>query len=134
MFGGIVDSADGNLSMVRKLTNVTSLTGNGLRDWLVQRVTSLIMLVYIIFILAFFIFHSRVDYVNWQGLFRSTSMRLFSSVFLLSLFWHVWVGMWTIITDYIKPFSLRLMLQIVIIIALLLYFIWGLAIFGVIHL
>lgn len=115
--------------MVKKLTNVTSLTGNGLRDWLIQRATSLVMLLYIVFLIAFFITHKVVDYAVWHGLFSHLGMRLFSSLFLLSLIWHAWVGMWTIITDYIKPFVLRLVVQLLIIIGLLLCFIWGLAIF-----
>lgn len=115
--------------MVKKINNVTSLTGNGLRDWLIQRVTSLVMLAYIIFLLGFFVTHTAIDYTLWHGLFSHTGMRLFSSLFLLSLLWHAWVGMWTIITDYIKPFVLRLFMQLLIIIGLLLCFIWGLAIF-----
>ena len=115
--------------MVAKLTNVTSLTSNGLRDWLIQRVTSLIMLAYIVFLLVFFISHSQLDYASWNGLFNHTSMRLFSTLFLLSLVWHAWVGMWTIVTDYIKPLAWRLTGQILIIVGLLLCFIWGLAIF-----
>ena len=115
--------------MVTKLTNVTSLTGNGLRDWLIQRVTSLVMLFYIVFLLGFFVSHAALDYVAWHSLFSHTAMRLFSTLFLLSLVWHAWVGMWTIVTDYIKPLAWRLMGQILIIIGLLLCFIWGLAIF-----
>ncbi len=115
--------------MVTKLTNITSLTGNGLRDWLLQRVTSLVMLLYIVFLLGFFVTHATVDYALWQGLLSHTSMRVFSTLFLLSLVWHAWIGMWTIITDYIKPLVLRLSAQILIIIGLLLCFIWGIAIF-----
>jgi succinate dehydrogenase / fumarate reductase, membrane anchor subunit len=114
--------------MVEKLTNVASLTGNGLRDWLIQRITSLILFAYIVFLFVFFI-STHVDFASWHTLFSHRSVRLFSSVFLLSLIWHAWVGMWTIITDYIKPTALRLTLEVFIIIGLLLLFIWGLAIF-----
>lgn len=115
--------------MVKKLTNVTSLSGNGMRDWLIQRSTSLVMAAYIIFLLVFIMSHRPMDYAIWQGLFRHFAMRLFTSLFLLSLFWHAWIGMWTIITDYIKSTGLRLILQLFIITVLLLYFIGGLAIF-----
>lgn len=115
--------------MVNKLTNVTSLSGNGLRDWLIQRATSVILAAYIIFLLGFILSHTPLDYVTWQGLFTHFSMRLFSSLFLLSLFWHAWIGLWTIVTDYIKSVSLRLIIQLVIIIILFLYFIWCLVIF-----
>jgi len=115
--------------VVKQLTNVTSLTGNGLHDWLIQRITSVVMLVYIVFLLLFFILHAPINYTIWQGLFSYTVMRLLSSLFLLSLIWHAWVGMWTVITDYVKPFVLRLVLPVIIVITLVLYLIWGLAIF-----
>ncbi len=115
--------------MVNKLINVTSLSGNGLRDWLIQRSTSVILAAYIIFLLGYILSHTPLDYVTWQSLFTHFSMRLFSSLFLLSLFCHAWIGLWTIVTDYIKSASCRLMIQLVIIIVLFLYFIWGLVIF-----
>ncbi len=115
--------------MVKKLSNVTSLSGNGMRDWLIQRATSVLMVTYIIFLFVFIISHRPIDYALWRGLFAHFAMRLFTSLFLLSLFWHAWIGMWTITTDYIKSAGLRLILQLFIIVALLLYFIGGLAIF-----
>jgi succinate dehydrogenase / fumarate reductase membrane anchor subunit len=115
--------------MVGKLTNVTSLSSNGLRDWLIQRTTAVILAAYIIFLLAFILCHPSLDYTSWQNLFSHFSMRFFSSLFLLSLFWHAWIGLWTIVTDYIKSASLRLITQLFIIIVLFLYFIWGLVIF-----
>lgn len=36
------------------VTNVTSLTGNGLKDWLIQRVTAVYFAVYTIFIIGFY--------------------------------------------------------------------------------
>ncbi|EDP46919.1 succinate dehydrogenase, hydrophobic membrane anchor protein [Rickettsiella grylli] len=115
--------------MVKNLTNVTSLSGNGLRDWLIQRVTSLVLAAYILFLLAYIGYHHPLDFTTWQHLFSHLSMRLFSTLFLFSLFWHAWVGLWTIVTDYIRWASLRLMVQLFIIMTLFLYLIWGLAIF-----
>lgn len=115
--------------MVKKLTNVTSLSGNGLRDWLIQRTTSVILAAYIIFLLGFLLWHQPLEYATWKNLFSHFGMCLFSSLFLLSLFWHAWIGLWTIVTDYIKSASCRLICQLIIIIVLFLYFIWGLVIF-----
>src|SRR5947209_2075405 len=108
-----------------KLTNVTSLTGEGLRDWLVQRVTSVIMGIYILFLFGFFLCYPHLDFYTWQSLFASTVMRVFSVLFLISLILHAWVGVWTIFTDYLKWVGLRLLLQVLVIIALFAYLIWG---------
>lgn len=111
-----------------KLTNVTSLTGNGLRDWLIQRVTSIVMAVYIIFLLGFLIANHNLQFFAWQALFTNSIFRIFSVLFLLSLMWHAWIGLWTITTDYLKPLCVRLPVQIIIILALFIYVIWGIAI------
>ena len=36
------------------VTNVTSLTGNGLKDWLIQRVTAVYFAIYVLYLLAYF--------------------------------------------------------------------------------
>lgn len=114
--------------MVSKLTNVTSLTGLGLRDWLVQRVTSIILGVYVIFLLGYILISAPLDYFSWQALFAKNWMRVFSVLFLLSLFMHAWVGMWTVITDYVKAAWLRLLIELIVIIVLFVYLIWGISI------
>jgi succinate dehydrogenase / fumarate reductase, membrane anchor subunit len=111
--------------MVNKLTNITSLTRNGLRDWVVQRVSSIILALYVLFLLGFILFNPSLDYFTWQQLFANGWMRIFSLLTLLSLMAHAWVGMWTIVTDYIKPPVLRLLVQVIIVLALIIYFIWG---------
>jgi succinate dehydrogenase / fumarate reductase membrane anchor subunit len=114
--------------MVNKLTNVTSLTRNGLRDWLVQRVSAVILAAYTVFLLGFIIFHPGLDFYTWQLLFANNWMRIFSLLALLSLVGHAWVGMWTIVTDYIKQAGLRLVVQVAIILALIVYLFWGIEI------
>ena len=108
--------------------NVTSLSGNGLRDWLVQRLTSVMLAVYIIFIVGFLMLHSPLQYDDWKGLFTHNVMKIFSVLFLLSLCLHAWIGIWTVITDYIKCSCLRLTLYAVVLLALLITFVWGIAI------
>jgi len=114
--------------MVMKLINVTSLTRNGVRDWLVQRITSLVLAAYILFLLGFLIFTPDIGFFAWQGLFTNIYMQVFTVLALLSLVWHAWIGMWTIATDYIKPYCIRLAFVVLMIIALFAYFVWGLII------
>jgi succinate dehydrogenase / fumarate reductase membrane anchor subunit len=111
--------------MVNKSTTNANLGGNGLRDWMAQRVTSLILAAYIIFLFSFFIANPNLQYYAWQTLFANSWMRIFSVLFLLSLVWHAWIGIWTIATDYIKPIMIRLIFQFIVIIALATYFVWG---------
>jgi succinate dehydrogenase / fumarate reductase membrane anchor subunit len=109
--------------------NVTSLTRNGLRDWLVQRVSALVMLCYTLFLLAYCLLNPTMDYIQWQTLFATTGMRVFSLMVLFSLILHSWVGMWTISTDYLKSTFIRFAFQVIVALTLLACLIWGVQIF-----
>jgi len=52
-------------------------------------------------------------------------MRSFSMLFLLSLFYHAWIGVRDIVMDYVKPASIRLSIHVLVILALVLYVIWS---------
>lgn len=111
--------------MVNKLTTDMSLTGNGLRDWLVQRFSSLVIAIYFLVMLVFFLLHPQLDFMTLRHFFAATWMQVFTLITLLSLFLHAWVGIWTVITDYIKPVSVRLIIQVLVILTLIMYFFWG---------
>ncbi len=110
------------------VSNVTSMTRNGLRDWLIQRVSAIIIAAYSVFMIGYFLFHPNLQYGQWQILFASTFVRVASLMTLLAILGHAWVGMWTISTDYLKSTAVRLIFQLVIIIALFLCVIWGISI------
>ena len=111
--------------MVNKPTSDMSLTGNGLRDWLVQRFSSLIIAVYFLVLLGFFVLHPQLDHITLQHFFGTVWMQIFTLIALLSIFLHAWVGIWTVITDYINPVAIRLTIQALVILTLLIYFFWG---------
>ncbi|MFN7096449.1 MAG: succinate dehydrogenase, hydrophobic membrane anchor protein, partial [Gammaproteobacteria bacterium] len=81
--------------------NATSYSSNGLRDWLVQRVSAVVLGVYFLFLLVVIISHPGIDYASWQGLFAQIWMKVFTLIVLLSLFAHAWIGVWTVLTDYV---------------------------------
>lgn len=51
------------------VNNVTSLTGNGLKDWLIQRVTAVYFAVYSFFIIGFLLLHPELGFAQWHALF-----------------------------------------------------------------
>ncbi len=108
--------------------SATSLTGNGLRDWLWQRVSAVILAVYALFVIGFFFSAPHIDYMMWREFFHGMPVKLFTALAALSLLAHAWIGMWTILTDYIKATRLRVFLEVLVILALILYFIYAIAI------
>lgn len=110
------------------VNNVTSLTGNGLKDWLIQRVTALYFAVFSVFLIAFLVLHPNLTYVQWQGLFKCHLTQIAFVIALISLSLHAWIGLWTVTTDYLKCTAIRLSVQLLVVLWLLSQFIWGLII------
>lgn len=110
------------------VNSATNWGKNGLQDWLVQRVTAVILLLYLFFLVGYWILHPQLSYSEWYHLFTSPVMQMGSLLVLLSLAAHAWIGMWTVITDYVKPLFLRLLIEVSIIIGLLIEVIWGIKI------
>lgn len=107
------------------VNSVTSYSGNGVRDWLVQRVSAVVLAAYTLFLLGFVLLNPYLDYITWGSLFSHTSMKIFSLLTLLSLIGHAWIGIWTVITDYVNPYPLRLIVQVLVVLLLLTYLVWG---------
>ena len=97
----------------------------GLRDWLIQRVTAVVMVIYSVSIMAYWITQPVKDYYAWTMLFSNNLVRTFSLLFLLSVFYHAWIGVRDIVMDYVKPAAIRFTVHVLVILALLLYVIWS---------
>jgi len=96
----------------------------GWRDWLLQRVTAVIMLVYTLFLLAVVISLPRLDYEHWRSLWNLAAMRYATIFFVLSVLLHAWVGVRNIFMDYVKDTGLRLVLYVLVILTLIGYGVW----------
>lgn len=97
----------------------------GLRDWLAQRITAVILAVYTLILLASVLFGPPLGYGAWAGLFASAWMKVATLVALLALFYHAWIGVRDIYMDYIRPTGWRLTLQVLTIVALIGYACWA---------
>ena len=91
------------------VTSVTNLGRSGLADWVIQRVTGVILLAYFIFI-AVVVFGCGPDYAEWKALFANTCVRIFSLAAILSIGMHAWIGLWSVSTDYLTRYTLTLKL------------------------
>ena len=96
----------------------------GWRDWLVQRVTAVVMLCYTLFFLVV-VSTLDLDYDRWKALWSLPVMRYATLLFVLSVVLHAWVGVRNICMDYVKDTGLRLVLYVVIVLALFVYGAWA---------
>ena len=84
----------------------------GVKDWLAQRVTAIVMAAYTIILLVAFLTAQDFSYQGWAGLFSRQWFKLFSLVTFLALYYHAWVGIRDIWMDYVKSPGLRLFLML----------------------
>lgn len=118
------------------MTSATSLGRSGLSDWLLQRVSAVVLAVWTLCLLGFVASRPELDHAQWRALFDGTAMRYFSTLALAALCAHAWIGMWTVGTDYLTPGRLggvalaaRLAYQLACVLGILLYLLWGLGVF-----
>ncbi|HAK50889.1 MAG TPA: succinate dehydrogenase, hydrophobic membrane anchor protein [Gammaproteobacteria bacterium] len=114
------------------VTQVTSLSRSGVSDWLIQRVSAIVVALYTVVLLGWILLAGDVSYAAWRELFSSTWMQVFTLIALLATCGHAWVGMWTIGSDYLRSRTLgqgadalRYVYQIVCVLILLVYLVWG---------
>jgi succinate dehydrogenase / fumarate reductase, membrane anchor subunit len=100
----------------------------GLRDWLAQRVTAIVLSVYTIVLVVSALLAQEEGYGGWAGLFAQTWMKIFTLLALLAFMYHAWVGVRDIWMDYVKPVGIRLSLQIFTILWLLACVVWAIEI------
>jgi succinate dehydrogenase / fumarate reductase, membrane anchor subunit len=104
---------------------VTTLGRSGLQDWLIQRISAVILAVYSLTLLIYWLWQPAANFNVWQHLFNNIFIKYATLIALLSLIAHAWIGLWTVTTDYLKSTWIRLSLQFIIFILLLFYFVWG---------
>ncbi|MFA7554386.1 MAG: succinate dehydrogenase, hydrophobic membrane anchor protein [Spongiibacteraceae bacterium] len=89
------------------VTSVTNFGRSGLSDWLVQRITGVVLLAYTVFIVVVLL-ACTPDFAEWKALFDQTWVKVFSVAAVLSVAAHAWIGLWCISTDYLVPYVLTI--------------------------
>lgn len=100
----------------------------GLKDWMAQRITAVVMAVYTLILLGNVLVGPALSQAGWRALLSGTFMRMASFLFVLSLCYHAWVGVRDIWMDYVKPVGRRLTLHVLTLLALVGYAGWAIQI------
>lgn len=97
---------------------------SGVHDYLLIRASALVLLAYILYLVGFVAF-TDISYASWTGFFSSTITKIFSLFALISMLVHAWIGLWQVLTDYIKCTKLRGALQFLLTSVAFIYVIAG---------
>ena len=96
----------------------------GLRDWLVQRISAVLIGIYAVYLVLYIAIEQPLSFSDWHQFFHNIAMRIATFIVLLGILWHAWIGIWTVFTDYVKPKAVRLVLETIVCLALLAYLGW----------
>jgi succinate dehydrogenase / fumarate reductase membrane anchor subunit len=99
----------------------------GLRDWLAQRVTAVVLALYLVLLLVGVLAVGRggLGYEQWAGLFAPVWMKVTTLIAILALAYHAWIGVRDIWMDYVRATGVRLSLQVLTILWLVYCTIWS---------
>lgn len=109
----------------------TSLGRNGVQDFLLLRASAVLLAAYAIFILGFFLTSPELSYAVWAEFWSCLLTKVFTLVALMALLAHAWIGLWQVLTDYVKCALLRGILQFVLNVVILamvgsgVFVLWG---------
>lgn len=112
------------------VTSITSFSSTGLRDWFIVRVTAVIIATWFFTFLFFWLTHLHPNFPEWHHFLTRPAVRVLTLFAVLSVILHAWIGIWVVLTDYIKAIYLRLFLQVSTILLLMGYGAWALKIVG----
>lgn len=103
---------------------VSQMDRTGFRDWLIQRISAVIIGLFAIFIVIYLLKYQPLYYAQWSLLFSHLWMKMITFIVVVSVLWHAWLGLWTVFTDYVKPTAVRVTLEIIILLLIGAYFVW----------
>ncbi|MFC4699121.1 succinate dehydrogenase, hydrophobic membrane anchor protein [Glaciecola siphonariae] len=113
------------------VTNQASIKRNGIQDYVTLRASAAIISAFSIYMVYFFIATEEITFEVWQGLFASVYMKAFTLITLIAILMHVRIGLWQVLTDYVKAHKLRIVLQFglnllaFVYVAIGLFVLWG---------
>ncbi|WP_043318617.1 succinate dehydrogenase, hydrophobic membrane anchor protein [Microbulbifer sp. HZ11] len=111
---------------------VTGFGRSGLYDWFIQRISAVVLVAYTFFIVGFIFLSKDFGYASWSALFEQRWVRVFSLVALISTLAHAWIGLWSVVTDYLtnrmmggKATVLRILVEVLLGAVAVFYAVWG---------
>ncbi len=103
----------------------------GMRLWLSQRLTALVMAIYIVSLVILLLVEQpfgnatwQENYAAWYEFSSAVWFRLATLLFFMCLFMHAWLGVSDVLKDYVFNKALRAYLQMAVDIVLVVYLFW----------
>ncbi|CCQ11862.1 Succinate dehydrogenase hydrophobic membrane anchor protein [Pseudoalteromonas luteoviolacea B = ATCC 29581] len=111
--------------------NQATLKRDGVQDYVSLRATALVIAAYAIFIVGYLLLTPELTYEAWSGLFSNLAMKAATLVTLVCIMAHARIGLWQVLTDYVKCSTMRSVLSFILnlmavaYVAVGLFVLWG---------
>ncbi len=100
----------------------------GLKDWMVQRISAVLMVLSAIVFLIALSCYCPKGFEEWQVFINLIEVRIAVLLFIFSLVTHAYIGMRDIYMDYIKWNGIRLLKTVGIFVYLFICLLWAMVI------
>lgn len=81
---------------------------SGLPAWLVQRLSAVFMLGFVVFMLVHFLIEAPQSYEDWRAWIGNAGVSMALIVFVVALLTHAWVGLRDVTLDYVPLLAARI--------------------------
>lgn len=96
----------------------------GMRQWLTQRLSALVLAGYIVLFIGLVAFLQPTTYTQWVDFFQPIWWRVFTFIFFTNLLIHAWLGVGNVLKDYIFNVQLRVYVQVLVEIVIAIELMW----------
>ena len=80
----------------------------GLRPWVIQRVSAVYIVLFIIYAVISFVTADIISYEVWKGWLYNPFNTTVVGIFVIALLFHAWIGIRDVILDYVHNIMLRI--------------------------
>jgi len=81
----------------------------GLRPWIIQRVSAVFIAVYIVYLAAVLLLFNPLNENDWAAWVAAPYNNILLGLFIIATLWHAWIGIRDIILDYVPNVVGRLL-------------------------
>lgn len=80
----------------------------GLRPWVIQRVSAVYMVLFILYAVFCFYSADHIAHESWRSWLYSPFNTTVVGIFVIALLFHTWIGMRDVVLDYVHNIMFRI--------------------------
>jgi len=84
---------------------------SGMHAWLIQRFSGIYIGIFSLILIVTLWQAAPQNYQQWSSLFSGAWLQLGTSLFVVALLFHAWIGLRDVIIDYIHPVWIKMLVM-----------------------